>query len=121
MRFKINDLSIVLSDLAPAPVQVYPTQVLDTCPAASCLCSGTVRSPTRTALCDPRDLVDLDRYRESLGQLKVRLQQRLAEVEAQEAILDAGMRPRTIEEVEALERKLTGALSELQRMKANLR
>lgn len=107
MRFKINDLFVVLPD----PV----THVDDTCGAASCTRCTQTRHPTV-----PGDLLDLDRYRESLIQLKAQLQGQLAVVEAQERVLDEGMRPRTHEEIDALETRLTGALSELKAMKAKL-
>jgi hypothetical protein len=56
----------------------------------------------------------------SLAALKAELQRELAAVEAQEEALAARMQPQTVEEVDALEQKLTEALDELKARKKEL-
>jgi hypothetical protein len=57
---------------------------------------------------------------EDLAALKAQLKQALSEVERAEQVLADSMRPRTINEIEALEDKLEDALSELKRHKEQL-
>lgn len=59
-------------------------------------------------------------FRGGLAELKAALQQQLAAVEAQETAATAAMQPRSMQEVENLEGKLTEALQELKRVKAQL-
>ncbi|MFI8836106.1 hypothetical protein ACIGPN_34790 [Streptomyces afghaniensis] len=53
--------------------------------------------------------------------LKQELRRTLAEVETAERVLDEGMRPQNLADVEALEQKLSEALQELQGMKDEYR
>ncbi|HKV09010.1 MAG TPA: hypothetical protein VJ725_12780 [Thermoanaerobaculia bacterium] len=56
-----------------------------------------------------------------LGVLKQQLQEQLAQVEQLEKTQAEAARPKTLQEAEDLERRLKGALEELQAMKQNLR
>lgn len=57
---------------------------------------------------------------EDLAALKAQLQRALANIEEQEKALEERDRPQTLEQVEALEEKLKGALEELAARKAEL-
>jgi acyl-CoA thioesterase len=58
---------------------------------------------------------------ENLATLKAQLQQALAQVEAQERVMEEGQKPQTVEETEVLEQKLAEALEELRAHKDELR
>lgn len=58
---------------------------------------------------------------EDLAALKAQLTQALSEVERAEQVLAESMRPQSIDEIEVLEHKLEGALSELKQRKEQLR
>ena len=60
------------------------------------------------------------RFAGGLSELKAALQEQLAAVEEQERLAEEAMKPRTVEEVEALEQKLNEALEELQAIKKQL-
>jgi hypothetical protein len=58
---------------------------------------------------------------QELAALKADLKQALIDVETQENVIAAGMKPQTLEEAETLEKKLTDALHEIRHLKGELR
>ena len=113
MRFKVKDVIVAIPGDGDDDGPDF--HVEDTCGASSCtLCTGrTQRSPFRVG-----DIFDLDEYRQSLGRLKLDLRSRLAAIEEQERVLDAGMKPTNPTDLEAVEQRLNAALTEIREMKA---
>jgi hypothetical protein len=89
-------------------------QCTDYCSYPSCgyTCAG---GPTK-----PRKRGGLARPFGSLAELKAELKRQLAAVEAQEKVAEESMKPQTVEEAEALEKKLQEALDEVRDIKSEL-
>lgn len=96
------------------------------CPANTRFCpANTLICPGGTEICPGGSVID-DVPRpapstEDLAALKEELRQALAEVEAQERVMEESMRPQTLEEADELERKLNAALDDLRAQKEELR
>lgn len=68
----------------------------------------------------PKLVGDMGRQLEDLTLLKQQLKQSLSQVEAQERAVAESLRPQTLDEVQQLEEKLTGALEELGARRAEI-
>jgi len=109
MAFIVKDLMITLvgerGKFGPNPGNV-----------GGCLCS----------ICSACTVTGIDQWMEvinpaDLAGLKLRLRLALAGIEAREEALKNELRPQSLEEAEALEEQLKGALEELRRIKTELK
>jgi hypothetical protein len=75
-------------------------------------------TPCHPAITNTGPLLQLDR--EALNALRNELQRELAELDKRAEEIDAGMAPKTLAEAETLEKKLSEALDEVRRRKADL-
>jgi hypothetical protein len=107
MPFKIRDLMI--SDLSEPP---HPIPFRTCNPITRAICFNTNLGIDDMG--DPGDPLA------SLATLKEQLKRQLAEVERQQAVLEKGLIPQSVEEVDALTNKLTNALEELKALRAKL-
>jgi hypothetical protein len=88
-----------------------------TFPCGGCTFMGTCRPSVVTVLDTG---VTKENSLTALSTLKDQLRQQLAEVEKQQATLEAGLLPQTVEEVDKLSNKLHEALEELKARRAEL-
>jgi hypothetical protein len=63
---------------------------------------------------------DPGEYSQQLAALKLQLQNAVAEIEQQQAVVDESLKPQTVEQVEELQMKMRAAIDELDRRKAEL-
>jgi|SRR5277367_208295 len=109
MAFKIRDLMI--NDLSGQPNQIdFHTK-----------CTAVTQSPDcfNSILATPiYDIGDPAEFLASLATLKEQLRRQLAGVEKLEAALEKRLLPESVEEIDALSDKLTGALEDLRALKA---
>ena len=87
----------------------------------TCVCTDC-SYPSCGHTCTPLDTKPQGRRRVTgnLWELKAALKRQLASIEAQEQLSEQVLKPRTLEEAEALEQKLKEALEELQDIKKQL-
>jgi hypothetical protein len=127
MAFKIKDLMIQLPAKPGAP---HPANTCSGClksnfiPPLSEFCVNPLIQGTIWQIFTPFTLAFLPTSQEdslaSLSALKEQLTQQLAVVEREQAALEKGLAPQTVEEVDMLTGKLNEALKELKSRRAEL-
>jgi hypothetical protein len=116
MEFKSKDL--LISSIPSEPLNcgfsfLWCTPFL--CFGSLLLCGGTETFCHRSAL-----VTSPSQSLASLATLKEQLKQQIAEIEKQQAAIEKGLSPQTVEEIDVLEGKLHVAIEELKIRKAEL-